>query len=327
MVHDLIPLLQEFNYLFLSGKASPRKKKKRLKKDVRSEKKEKKLEKKAKNKFLGEEIEHQKWNKENQKTDAAIINISAWLKEIINNIQNYEVVAAQYQSTKNPKYTEKLNAYSQQLINDLKGLFGWVDQTKDFINEDLDYVKTWLKDINKEDKILHKTFKITDKQSKNLRKSAKEGEKLDEEQKEAVIKKRVEQLKQELALNQEMVKLLNTIHDEVLEPDVKELEELQNQRKDIRKKWKKESTNWDNLQKLLRDLYDLMSGKKQFVARMSLRNRKVTVANQQINKILADKQLLYQEMSKEDKYYESLDVKEEIEVSHEKHMGDLVNSL
>ena len=325
VIDNLIPLLNTL--LLFDKKASPKKKKKRLKKDVRSAKKERKLEKKAKNKFLGEEIEHQKWNKDNQKTDKAIINITAWLKEIINNIQNYEVVVAQYQSTRNPKYTEKLNTYSQQLINDLKGLFGWTDEAKDFVEADRDDVKTWIKDVEKENKLIKKDLRVMNKQYKNLRKSAKEGEKLDEDQKEAIIKKKVEQLNKEKALNEEMVKLLNTIHDQVLEPDVKELEEFRNQRQEIRKKWKKESTNWDSLQKLLRDLYDLMIGKKQFVARMSLRNRKVIIVNKQINKILADKQLLYQEMSKENKYYESLEVKEEVEVSHEKHMGDLVNAL
>ncbi len=303
---------------------NPRKKRRRLKKDIRLERKEKKLGSKEQYRFLGEEIESKKLDKQNKEVDAGIKELYSKIVDANKFILGYAAEIDQFLKTNNPAFTKNADAYTERITADLKEMFAWFEWSEKFIKEDIKDVKTFIKDVEKESKLLEKEARAEKKQFRNLRRSAREGEQLDEAQKEAIIAQK-NKLNQELrALNDKLLQNLNVVLKEVLEPDVKEIEHLKKDRKQLKNKWGSKATNWQGMRDMLKEVSGLVGSKISFVQNLYARNRKVQVAVAQNEAMLKEKAGFYSKRKDYDKEYESFQVKEQVEVGHERHMGDIL---
>ncbi|MBI4980246.1 hypothetical protein HZC30_01660 [Candidatus Woesearchaeota archaeon] len=303
---------------------NPRKKRRRLKKDLRLERKEKKIGGKEQVRFLGEEIESRKLDKQNKEADAGIKQLYAQIVDANKFILGYAGEIDQFLKTNDPKFTQNAGAYTERITKDLSGMFSWFEWAEKFIKDDVKDVKTFIKDVEKENKLLEKEARAEKKQFRNLRRSAREGEKLDEDKKEAIIAEKNKLNQTIKALNDKLLQNLNAILKEVLEPDVKEIEQIRKDRKQLKNKWGNKATNWQGMRDMLREIYSLMSSKVGFVQDLYARNRKVQVAVAQNGAMLKEKEGLYSKRKDYDKEYESFQVKEQVEMGHEKHMADIL---
>jgi len=308
-------------------KSSPKKKRKRLKKDARSEREEKKREKKERNKFLVEEIEEEKIEKQNKKLDKAVDNLYAFVVDLNKFVTGYEAVIQEYLKTNNPNFTANSRAYSERIANDLSEIFKIAEHFEDFLEDDKDYVEIFIEDIEKENKFFEQERKIEKRQYKNLKRSVREQEGLEEPEKEAIIQKRMQVNEELKKLNERLTDILKKVIEKVLDKDLEEIKGLLDHRRDIKKKWKKQGTSWESLRELLNEIEELVGRKGEFVVNLKIRNRKITVANNQIDGILQEKMRMYAEKQALDKNYDQMLIKEEIEVSHEKDMGRIVDSI
>lgn len=309
------------------AKGSPRKKRKRLKKDARSERKEKHREKKERNKFLGEEIEEEKIEKQNKNLDKAIDELYAFVIDLNKFVSGYGASIQEYLKTKNPIFTANSRAYSERIVNDLNEIFEIAEHFEDFLEYDKDYVEIFIGDIEKENKFFEQERRIEKRQYRNLRRSAKEQEGLEEPEKEAIIQKRMQMNEELKKINERLADILKKVIEQVLEKDLEEIRGLLDHRKNIKKKWKKQETSWESLRELLNEIGELVGRKGELVINLKIRNRKITVANNQIDGILQEKTKMYAEKQALDKNYDQMLIKEEIEVSHEKDMGRIVDSI
>ena len=303
---------------------NPRKKKRRLNKDLRLERKEKKLSSKEQYRFLGEEIESKKLDKQNKEVDAGIKELYSKIVDANKFILGYTAEIDQFLKTNNPVFTKNADAYTERITKDLGEMFAWFEWAETFVKEDIKEVKTFIKDVEKESGLLEKEVRVEKKQFRNLRRSAREGEQLDEAKKEAIIAQKNEINKKIRALNDKLLQTLNTILKEVLEPDVKEIEHLKDDRKQLKNKWGNKATNWQGMRDMLREISGLVASKISFVQNLYARNRKVQVAVAQNEAMLKEKAGFYSKRKDYDKEYESFQVKEQVEVGHERHIADIL---
>lgn len=303
---------------------NPRKKRRRLKKDLRLERKEKKLDSKEQYRFLGEEIESKKLDKQNKEVDVGIKELYSKTVDANKFILGYASVIDQFLKTNDPKFTQNADAYTERITKDLGSMFAWFEWAEKFIKEDIKEVKTFIKDVEKESKLLEKEARVEKKQFRNLRRSAREGEQLDEAKKEAIIAQKNEINQKIRALNDKLLQNLNAILKEVLEPDVKEIEHLKNDRKQLKNKWGSKATNWQGMRDMLKEISGMVGSKISFVQNLYARNRKVQVAVAQNEAMLKEKAGFYSKRKDYDKEYESFQVKEQVEVGHERHIADIL---
>ncbi|MBI2666243.1 hypothetical protein HYX13_01385 [Candidatus Woesearchaeota archaeon] len=308
------------------GKPSAGKKKKRLKKDVRLQNKEKRIKKKEQKKFLGELIEEEKVQKANTVLDKAVDGLAAMVQNLQSSLTEYLALIEAYQKTHDSKFTENSAAYSNLIAEELRKIFGWLDWVKEVLKEDLDFVETFSKDLLQENKLILKENRAERKQFRNLVKSSREGEGLDEETKEAILKKKEEVNQTVQSLNKRLIVILEQIQ-QVLQQDAEQVNGILGHRKELKKKWEKESTSWQGLQQLLQGIQLLLGNHGEFVATLKLRNRKTNIANQLMRQLTAEKQQLLAKKEVFDKEYQEFLLREEVEMTHEKHMGDIVKEL
>ena len=309
------------------AKGNPKKKKKRLKKDARSEKKEQKIEKKEQKKFLGEEIEDENIHKEAKETDEIIAEIYTFIVNLNKNIEQYQALIQEYLKTQNPQFTSHSQAYSERIADDLKEIFELTDDGLDHIKQNKKDCKGFSKYAKKLLKFLKQEEKVLRKQKRNLTKSAREKNELQEAEKEAIIQRK-SQVNQELQrVNEELIKILEKVIEKILDKDIEDLGGLLDHRKDIKKKWKKKGSSWKSLYKILNELTTLLGKKGEFFINLKLRNRKVIIANNQIDELLKEAQKYIADKQILDKQYDQMLINEEIEAIHEKEMGKIIDAM
>lgn len=299
----------------------------KLKRDASLQKKEKKRGKKELIRFLGEEIEENNVKKQNEKFDKVIEGVSVFVIDLNKFVAGYGALIQEYLKTRNPNFTASSNAYSERIANDLSRIFSIAENFEGLVKEDKDYVETFIKDLEKENKLFEKEKRIEKRQNRNLVRSARKRGGLDEPEKEAIIQKRMQVNEELKKLNEKLAEILKQIIEEVLDKDLEETKSLLDHRKDIRKKWKKKGTSWQSLIELLNEISKLVGRKGEFVVNLKIRNRKITFANNMIDEILQEKTKMYAEKQALDKNYDQMLIKEEVEVSHEKDMGRIVKVI
>lgn len=308
------------------AKRQRKKKKRRVKKQARAQKKVKKAEKRERKRFLGSYIENRKIKKECAEFDAAVDQLSYFINDLNKFILGYQQLISVYQRKKFPDFEQQSGAYSGRIVNDFKKIFDWADWAKGFIEEEIDDVKTFSENIDKEDKALKKEREAENKLLRRLRRSASKGGGLDEKKKAAIVKKK-QQLNEKIRTYQKLLKDSGKVITEVLEKDLEEINNLIEQRKKIKQKWQKKSTSWKGLIQLLGELSGMMGNKRQFVINLKIRNRKILIASFRQQKFLKGEKGPYKKKEILDKEFMSLMLQEEMALSHDKHMGDIVDAL
>lgn len=304
-----------------------RKKTKRLKTDIRQQTKEEKVEKKEREKVLNEDIESKKVISTSKKFETAIAQLSAFVNDLQKFIGEYEALIQKYLETKNPEYTKNSGAYSERISQDLQNIFSWFEMATKVIEEDKESCQRMKKDIENENKLLKKERRAQEKQWKNLLVSNKEKEELKEPEKLGILKQKVDASNQLASINAQLITYLEAIIKEILEKDLAELEQLQKERKELKKKWKESSTSWEKLKSLLEEIFNLIVKKGEFISNLNLRNRQIINGTLKINAYIQNKEKTYSEIQKVNRLYESYLIQEQVEMNHEKHMGDIVKTL
>lgn len=304
-----------------------KKKKKAVKKDSRKERKKKKTVKKEKKKFLNEKIGSKKITKANKKFDAAISELNEFIDDLLIVIGAYAKTINSYLKREKHNLINLASASTQRIVTDLKELFDWAEFSKEIVEKDLDYIETLKKNIDSENKLLTRENKIATRQYRAQLASAAESLGLDEAKKEADIKAIVRIDAKIKAANKELLKILGKLKDKVLEPDLEEIDTLLDQKNDIKKRWKKKESSWKEFRELLLELEALLQLKKESVLNLKVRNRQMIIGCHKLQELLATKDELYQSKDNYLKYYDKLLVEEQLDLSHEQHMNDVVGAL
>lgn len=306
--------------------SSSRRKRKREKRDYRLQKKEEKIGKKEVVKFLDEEIYSKELEKKNLQFDAAISELQNTINDLTRYIQGYDALIARYLQTKDPQVTKNADAYSERIGQDLQTVFAWLEYAEKALNNDKDEVEDMIKALKKENDLIDKEQNRERKQFDNLLVAYKEKSNLNETKKAAILKAK-KKINDEIKSHNTKIAELYQISLQIISQDLEQTKNLLNQRKDIKKKWKEQSSSWEGLKGLLYDIYNLLTNKSQFVATLQLRNRKIIIIEQESDKILKEKESSYAQKKKYDLEYDSFLVKEQQELDHEKHMNRLLNFL
>lgn len=302
-------------------------KRRSLRKDLRQERRVRRTEQKGKAKFLGELITQEKLTKANAQLDKEVSVLANLVHELQGLMQQYGALIQEYLKTKDPKFTATSAAYSEGIAADLKKLFLWLQEVENTIDNDVQFIEDDLKSFRAENSLFSKEMRLEQREFRNLSRAARKKLGLHEQEKQAVIKKRQDLNGSLQNLHSQLIQMGTIILQEILHPDQETIKQLQEHRKDIKHQWEKQASNWPSLLQLLGQLREYLGKKGEFIATLAERNRKLFIVQEKMAALFQEKKKVLEEKMKYDRVYQSFLVQEQVELGHEKHMGDIVKAL
>jgi hypothetical protein len=172
-----------------------------LKKDASFQHKEEKVEKKEKRRTLNEFVIKKKEAKQNKKIHNDLLQITVLSEELIPKLGNFLAQLKLYLKTKDSGYLVNVKEMFDYFIKEFNIIVElWRNLLSRFEEVKKEVEKILNDDLPELNKELSEENKIINKEYKNLVRSNKKGKNLDQTEKEAIIKKKVELLRESLAL-------------------------------------------------------------------------------------------------------------------------------
>jgi hypothetical protein len=293
-------IVRFFKYLFSS-----------LKKDASLQHKEEKIEKKEIGDILDEEVLEGQEGKAEGEIENENLQTLILSNELIPYLGSFISSVRLYLKTKEDKYIDGAQEKFHNISKPFKKIVGSWREIKKEVQEAVKILKKVIEKDSKMKEEVHKENKIMHQEYKNLTRSNKKGEDLDQDKKEAIIKNKIELLREQLALlneHSEHSKQLLEFKEGMLEnvePLLKKAEKVENKIDEHQKKWKK---FYRLLKKILSFLKREENYAKQFAASEE-KQKEITLIGLAIDKKMYQ---LVKNKKTLDKEYDSFLIKEEI---------------